>query len=580
MTITIAFVCVVAAVLAGGLLYRRWDEARHLRFTDEAGSSAAIAALARFEARKVVTHPTWLITLGFVTLVVGVLMIMDPGNSADATMPATWFALLGLPLAGLALVVSTHRIGCRSRRNSTDELEAATPTAPRTRTGALLLACCAAVPVLAGAIAAGLVISQLDSPLTPSPTVENLVPLAGFLLAGLGGAVVGVLLSRWLPFALAPLLGIVAIIWLNNGPDHLHPRFRWLRVAVESNVGGRFDIGPDGLLAAFILGLVALGSCLALWRHRPGVRMLAATGAAIAVLVTTGWTMTRSPSPEQVAAVVDELEHPAAHQRCVERAGVRYCVYPGAESWVDAWAPGVDGVLAQIPVAERPDRVEVTQRPVIDPRNFLKEVRTAIDPARVWPADGRVHPAVEFEGTVAALEVAWQTAALAVGLPPSPDWQHPAGCMAGGQARLVLADVLSARATATTRRAMHEVAQSVVGDGRHLQPVPVEVSGEYDVDNAQVEGSEVRPGERRAADGITHVDYLTPLGATGWGSDVLAAQTLADADRATVDAVIADHWMELVDAATPTTRFLELVGVSVSGPKGRTMSTADPSACR
>ena len=202
-------------------------------------------ALARFESRKVLTHPTWLITLVLLTTLTTTLILVEPDGSIPHDAPVTWFAVIGIPVAALALVVSLHRIGTRSRRHRTDELEAATPTAPRARTMALLVACLTPLPVMVAALAVGVITSQLAYSLMPPPSYSNVLPAAGFLLAGVGGAVVGVFLSRWLPFAVAPLLGIVAIIWLNNGADHLHPRFRWLRVAVEADYGGMFDVRPS-----------------------------------------------------------------------------------------------------------------------------------------------------------------------------------------------------------------------------------------------------------------------------------------------------------------------------------------------
>ena len=579
MSITISFVCVVAAVLVGGSVFRRWDESRSLRFTDETGSSVAVLAVARFEARKLLRHPTWLITLGFITVVTSVLVYLDPHLGANGDEPVVWFALIVLPLAGLALIVSMHRIGTRSRRDHTEELEAATPTSPRTRTTALLVASLAPVPVFLAVVAFNLVLSGTMSRYVSTPTMANSLPAAGFVLAGLGGGIVGVLLSRWLPFAVAPLLGIVAIIWLNNGPDHLHPRFRWLRVGVEGSYGGRFDIRPSGLLALFVLALILLGACLALWRHPARPRLIASTAAAVVVVTTIGWTMTRPPSASEVAVVVDELENPVAHQRCESRAAVRYCVFAGSESWVDAWAPGVQGVLAQTPATARPADLVLVQRPPVDPREFLAEVRDALDGALVWPADGRIHPALDIDGSRPDLLVAWQTAAIAVGLPASADWEHPSGCMAGGQARLVLAHVLAARATPTTRAAFRTQVVFVNDDHSELSPVPIEIAGEFDVDTQQGQGSELAAGDRSAADGVTPVNYLTPVGASGWGSDVLAADDLLHADRKVLDAAIAAHWGELIAPATPTSRLLKLAGVAASAPTRAMTSATEAAAC-
>jgi hypothetical protein len=281
-----------------------------------------------------------------------------------------------------------------------------------------------------------------------------------------------------------------------------------------------------------------------------------------------------------VAAVVAELEQPTRHQHCEGRGPVRYCVYPGSEHWIDQWSPAVDAVFDQIPAAARPSSLDVVQRPWVDPRAYLPEVRAAFDPAVVWAADGAVHPGMSIErADVPDLSVAWQAAAAAVGLPPATDLGHPAGCLAGGQARIVLAHLLAGRATTTTRVGLAKVAEDVDEEGRLLSAVPVDLEGDYDADTAQGEGAEVRAGERLSADGRTPRSSIAIAGASGWGSDVLPAVALADADRDVVDAVIADHWDELVDPSTTTARFLELAGVDAPTPAGPPTTTDDPHAC-
>lgn len=569
MTITVAFTIVVAVILVGGAIYRRWDESRHLRFTDEAGTNRAVRPLARFESRKVLTHPTWLITLVLLTTLTTTLTLMEPDGSIPHDAPVTWFTVIGIPVAALALVVSLHRIGTRARRHRTDELEAAMPTAPRARTMALLIACITPLPVMVAALAVGVITSQVAYSLMPPPALWHVVHVLGFLLAGVGGAVVGVFLSRWLPFAVAPLLGIVAIIWLNNGADHLHPRFRWLRVAIESDYGGMFDVRPIGWSAVFVTALIVLGGCLALLRHPARPPLVGATFLAVLVLVAVGWTMTRSPSPAQIADRVALLENPTDHQHCDSRDGVNYCVYRGAETWIDSWYPAVNAVLAQVPADVRPHGLEVVQRTTVGTSPYLVEVARRVEPSRAWPADGRIHPPLSLEDErTPDMTVAWQTAAIAVGLPPATDWERPTGCLAGGQARLVLTHLLAARATETTSQALRNKADHVREQGRFTGPVPMDLEYDWGEQKTPPGGDEATRQESLAADGQTSREYIAVAGAAGWGSDVIAAEMLMDADPDRVDRVIADHWSELIDPATPTSRLLELAGVELRTQPG------------
>lgn len=578
MTITAAFVATIAVVIGAGALFRRLDESRNLRFTDEAGSNAGRWALARVEARRMALHPAWLITVGFFGAITVFFSHLDDQTVSAGVFEG--FTYVAIPLGGLALVVVGHRLGTRSRRNNLEELEAATPTAPRTRTASLLLACLALLP-LGALIAAALTIAvRLVVPRPAPMTVSaSLLSQSGFLWVIVGGGVVGVLLSRWLPLAAAPLLGIVAIIFLNNGPDHLHPRYRWLRPLVELNVGGSFDVRPERWQPAFILGLVALGACIALLRHPPKAGIVAATIGAVGVVGSVGWIMTRPPSTAQVADVVNRIEDPEAHQTCVTRTGVRYCTYPGAEDWVDDWAPATQAVLTQIPAQRRPTDLEVIQREPAWPWTYLDEISAAIDPQVAWADDGRIHPSLILDTSRPDLTVAWQTAATAVGLPPSVNWQHPSGCMAGGQARQVLSLLLAARSTPTTRSALRDKGTWIRQEAKERSPVSADTAWDYSTDTPTALGVRIPETDLVAADDVTRRDFIAVAGASGWGTDMLAAVALLDVDRGQLDTLIAARWDELVDPTTTTDQFLEWAGMQPVPGARSSLPLDDPRSC-
>ena len=218
------------------------------------------------------------------------------------------------------------------------------------------------------------------------------------------------------------------------------------------------------------------GACLALWRHPARPALVGATVVSVALVAGTGWVISRPPSAEEVARVVDELEHPVDHQTCSDRNGVDYCAYPGAEPWVDLWEPAVAGTLARVPAPHRPAGFDVVQRESVPylaaPRTYnggtsypyLDEVVAALDPEVAWADDGDVHPSLQLNDDMPDLDVAFQVAALAVGLPPSAGWDAPQACRAGGQARVVLAAWLAGGATTTTAIALR--AHADAGGGR------------------------------------------------------------------------------------------------------------------
>ncbi len=571
MTITVCFVVTVAVILVAGMAYRRWDESHHLRFTDEAGTTGAVASLARVEARRLALHPAFLITLGLIAAVTAAFMI-PAQNTTIAADGVEFFTFIAVPLGALALVAAAHRNAGRSRREGTEELFASTPTSPRARTEAFLLACLGPVPIAFAYLSVAWVGTNV---IADSPVPLLLSTLAGIvvtmLLAVVGGGVVGVFLSRWLPTTAAALAGIAAIIWLNNGPDNHHDRFRWLRVAVEKDLGGRYDIVPHPLWRlAFIISLVGLGACLALWRHPARRSLVLATASCVTVIAASGWIMTRSPTAAQAERVVADIEAPQDQQHCERRAGVRYCVYPEAEAWIDSWSPAVDAVLAKVPEAARPDGVRVLQRefvPVLiapveyngdSSYPYLDEVVERLDPATAWKADGAVHPSLELDDDQPDMEVAFGVASLAVGLPPSSSWASPGGCFAPGQARLVLAMWLAGSATDSTRQALSARADQVEQDELEGQLVSLNTMVDY---------------EDRSASGDGH---QAVVGAAGTGADVLAAHRLVKADTPKVTAVVTEHWDELTDPATPSSRLLELAGLGV-GASGTATSGAGSS---
>lgn len=572
MTITVSFVVTVALILVGGLVYRRWDEGHHLRFTDQAGTGRAVAALARVEARRLALHPAFLITLGLVAAITALFMVPEHDSTIGADHSEI-FTFIAVPLSALALVAAAHRNAGRSRREGTDELFASLPTSPRARTQAALVACMGPLPivlvyVVVARVALGAV---LDAP------VPVLWPLLGFaaasmLLAVVGGGVVGVFLSRWLPTTAAALAGIAAIIWLNNGPDNHHDRFRWLRVGVEKDLGGRYDIVPPApWRLALIAGLVGLGACLALWRHPVRRSLVIGTTSCIVLVGISGWVITRPPTPAQVEQVVADLESPTDRQHCERRDGVRYCVYPEVEDWIDSWSPAVQAVLAAVPATSRPALVEVLQResvPRLAPVEYngdltypyLEQVVERLDPEDAWGADGAVHPSLELNDDQADLEVAFGVASLVVGLPPSSTWAMPAGCFVPGQARLVLAMWLAGSATGTTRAALDAHAQRVQEESLLEQRVALNTITDYEDRSASADGSQA------------------VVGAAGIGADVLAAQRLVHADRGQVTAAVGRHWAELTDPATPSTRLFELAGLDAAAAP--TDATSGTGRCR
>jgi hypothetical protein len=518
-----------------------------------AGSPAQVlAALARFEGRKLHESP---IVLGMLTLALATLFVGQSGDWAVVLDRDDVTAAVSLTILAWGVLLAANLAALRSRRDRTTELLSSLPVSARSRTTGQLLAVTALLPVAVALPAAWWIQARLGSPATvgtPRPAELAVAPL---LL--LGGGVTGVLVARWLPTALAGPAAVLATIVLQVNWGDEQYELRWLHfVAWEPAMAldPWLDIRHAGWHLVYLLGLVGLACVAALARHGLSRPLPAVAAAAVAVVLVAGWVQTRPPTATQVAGIVDHLHRPEAHQVCEDRDGVHYCAYPTYRAWIDAWAVPVQGVLARLPAAGRDRELVVRQRVRLDNVTDLHPlVLERLDPTRVWPADGAVHPGLEWytPGNPAVvlplqrgeLALAHQVAAWAVGLPPTPartGWR----CVAAGQARTVLAMWLAGQATPGAGRALLERA-AAVGYGSALTEL------------ATLDGYS-------GPDGIEW--FMGEPGSAGRGADVVAAAQLLDLAPERVAAVAAVRWERLTDPATPASELLAAVGVGAATP--------------
>jgi hypothetical protein len=161
----------------------------------------------------------------------------------------------------------------------------------------------------------------------------------------------------------------------------------------------------------------------------------------------------------------------------------------------------------------------------------------------MWPSDGDVHATFDWTPDH-ELSLGYQVGAWATGLPRVLGPGAHA-CSAGGQARVVVAMWLAARATPAAAHVARRRAAQLVSDGRpallRLQPVDA--------------------AETYAADTGTGPTYEEELASAGRGADLVAATMLLDVPRNALEAALGGHWRELVDPATPSSRLFEVLGL-------------------
>jgi hypothetical protein len=250
------------------------------------------------------------------------------------------------------------------------------------------------------------------------------------------------------------------------------------------------------------------------------------------------------------------VERPQDVQVCEERAGVRYCAYPGYEALVDRWAPVVESVLGLVPEEVRGRRLELRQRVPLryldaTPRAVRQELSVPIFDAgrgpRSWEDDGALHPELRWgRGDDAALgefALAAQTAAWALNVPTESGAFF---CARAGQARTALvlwmAGQTTARASSALALAYEEPAPSGGLPGAGPENFPVVLHGPLWT--------------------LGIVDEL-PM----WPrAEVAAALELLDRPVEEVAARVRASWDRLSDPATTTSELAELFGMTIPTP--------------
>ncbi len=360
------------------------------------GGWAPIVALARREGLLLVRHPAFIV--GLVVLMPLMLLIGADGDGGGAgviSQDDVSRTLLLVPL-GWAASLAANLCTLRSRRYGTDELFGAATLPPGSRTAAHLLACLATLPVSV-TLAAGLVVILRLEGWQGWPRAEVL--LVGPLIV-LGGAMLGVAVARWLPWAVFGWIAVVATFLLEVNLGQADARFRWLHFSVNGNDTTfdlpEFQLERHGWHLVYLVGGILLVAAVALLRSPPTTARLGLLSVAVALVALGVYTQVRPPSPAEAAAIAGRLERPLETQQCIDRDGVTYCSWPRYAGWREGWQVPVEGVVSKVPrsVVEGSGGLIVSQRPTLDVRALVDpDVRAMVDPRRVFPARAWCTPA-------------------------------------------------------------------------------------------------------------------------------------------------------------------------------------------
>ncbi|MER7804920.1 ABC transporter permease [Streptomyces parvulus] len=328
-------------------------------------SNGALLALARFEARRLLTRVP--VVVAFVAYAAWIVWHTPGSWDGHPALQEADRDTQAMPmLVGLAVLVSANFAALRPVRHGTEQHLGVLAMPPWRRTAAhalsvvpaaLLTAVCVGGQFTWEALKPGAIGHGSPAELAAGPLVVLAAGTIGVLVASLVRSPVAA------PLLVVPLLYLLVLGSGSGGADGVS----WLAPVVVQSGG---DALPSGLLgrpaawhALYLAGIALCAAFLALLRAggrnvavRTGVALTLALAVAGGVLQARG----AQPSPELTAARERAVSDPAL--RCTERGRSTYCAFPEWAPRVGVWAGVVDRVQALAGGTARERRLVVGQR--------------------------------------------------------------------------------------------------------------------------------------------------------------------------------------------------------------------------
>lgn len=406
---------------------------------------SVVRSLGRSEASLLARSAALLQGIVFCVLMLVFLYIVFDPTEEPLWNHLAIFPIMAHPLAGMALIAN-HRAVLRGRRDDSEELFSATPTSPATRT--LGHAVAAWVPVTIAALFWAVVVVAAQSVTSGSVNTTLLVDgVTGVALVA-GACWLGILLARCLPYAVAPIIALVAILIASSAIGDIGGRV-WSPLRQLStwprypNHDLLFTARPVVAHLVYIVGLACGCLVIAVAVHRRTRAVFGFGIIALALTIAGGVLATRPMSGANARRLAALVADPTAHQACRERGRVRACAFPEYAELLDRWIPAADAALAGAPTGTTSRPFVLSQRLQADRIDDLApEIRRVLGPrfaghAFAWRDDGAFHTG--FVGNDAATTSVRIAAGLWATGSPLEARAQGRPCVIAGQARGILA---------------------------------------------------------------------------------------------------------------------------------------------
>ncbi len=546
-------VVVGLATVVGGAVPRRpavadgrWVGAAAIEFAPSAivprSQPGRVArALGRVESRELFPGSiAFAAGIGFCLMIVISFGVIWSGDN-DGQIPdlVEGMPLAMYPLAGMS-TVAVHRARTRSRRDGVEELFSCCPTATGTRDAAHAVS--SVVPALFAAVTSvSLLVAYLASSTHEwgSFDARQVIVMVGAVLIPVGGSFLGVVVARWAPWTVSPVVAVV-VIGLVTG------RLAEIGAGESDGVSQLSLINPSQFVDVrfttprwiahflWLVGLVTVTLLVTLWRSGRGLRFAGFSAAVLLGTALAGYAATRPISDGDARRIASLIVEPDDHQAC-ERLRVSLCTYAGDGALVDNLRSHVDAVLA--PVPSRVDLGGWTVR------------------------QGALVRVDELDDKVAAL------------LPddPAPPGTLPVAMTSEDGVRFWLA--LAASGIADEARTGEVV--DVADQARGVLAIWL-ATRDLPVDDAIERMASLPPLTDHGQDWYPSRPWPDVCGAgptpVVWStSDLVAARALISGDEAAIASVVDAEWERWIDPATTTNELLLAVGAEpVDSSSGRT----------